>query len=570
MLITDTSDLWWKNAVIYCVDVKTFFDADHDGTGDLSGLAERVDYLAELGVTCLWLMPFYPTPGKDDGYDVVDFYGVDPRVGSLGDLVEVIRTVKNRGMRIIVDLVVNHTSDEHPWFKESRSSIDSSYRDYYIWRADVPPDTSGQVIFHGEQDAIWTRDDQTDQWYLHRFYRHQPDLNMANPKVRDEIAKIMGYWLQLGFDGFRIDAVPQFLSVGLHDDIESEGFTDPHGYLKSLRSFVSRRSGDSVLLGEVNLPHNEQLSLFGNGDGDELTMMFDFEAMQNLYLSLARTDTRPLARSLQKRPSIPADSQWATFVRNHDELTLDQLSQREQQEVFQAFGPDEKMQVYGRGIKRRLASMLKGDAQRIRMVYSLLFSLPGTPTLFYGEEIGMGEELEAHGRMAVRTPMQWSDGLNAGFSTADPSRLIAPVVAGEFGPAHVNVGASKRDADSLLNFITMLCRRYRECVELGWGEFELLKQPLHEVLAHRCTWEGSSILALHNLGDQPVSVSLTLEGEREGTMLLDLLQSGESKLGADGALETRLDAYGYRWMRVQRDEQSLVKALPTSVDAYDT
>lgn len=551
MRIADTSDLWWKHAVIYCVDIEMYLDTDRDGTGDIAGLASRLDYLAELGVDCLWLMPFYPTRNRDDGYDIVDFYGVDSRLGSLGDLVELVRTAHDRGIRVIADLVVNHTSSDHPWFQQARSSTENPFRDYYIWRAEEPPDTSDMVVFHDEEKAIWTQDEITGHWYLHRFYKHQPDLNLANPKVRDEIAKIVGFWLQLGLDGFRVDAVPQLLTVGLHDEIEnSRGFTDPHAFLRSLRRFLGRRNGRAVLLGEVNLPYEEQLSLFGSVDGGELTMVFDFVAMQHMYLSLARQDAGALAATLRDRPGIPEDAQWVTFVRNHDELTLDQLSESERQEVFAAFGPEERMQVYGRGLRRRLPPMVDGDPQRLRMIYSLMFSLPGTPALYYGEEIGMGENLDVDYRLAVRTPMQWSAGRNGGFSSVDPEKLDRAVVPGRFGPEHVNVAAGKQDPESLLTFVTFLTHRYRECVELSWGDFEVLDQPVRQVLAHCCTWEGAAVVALHNLGPDPVTVPLRLPGEEPGTELMDLLRSGGCTLGEDSTAELELGGYGFRWLRV--------------------
>ncbi len=553
MRIADTSDLWWKQAVVYCVDIERYLDTDGDGTGDIAGLAERVDHLAELGVTCLWLMPFYPTPNRDDGYDITDFYGVDRRLGSFGDLVELVRTAQDRGLRVIADLVVNHTSDQHPWFRESRSSTDSPYRDYYVWRADEPPDTSGQTVFPDEEGGIWSRDETTGQWYLHRFYRHQPDLNLAHPKVRDEIAKVVGFWLHLGLDGFRVDGIPQLLALGEGGDAGDQGgVTDPHGFLRSLRKFVNRRNGRAALLGEVNLPYREQLELFGTEDAGELTMIFDFVAMQHLYLSLARQDAGPLATALRNRPRIPQEAQWANFVRNHDELTLDQLSAAEREEVFAAFGPEQRMQLYGRGLRRRLPPMLQGDRQRIRMVYSLLFSLPGTPVLYYGEEIGMGENLDAEDRMAVRTPMQWTSGRNGGFSSAAASDLSAPVVEGRYGPAHVNVADAKRDPESLLRFVAALTRRYRECTELAWGTAEILDQPRRQVLAHRCAWEGSAVVALHNLSSEPTTVPLRLPDEAEGTELLDLLADGSCALDADSSAELALEGYGFRWLRVRR------------------
>ena len=433
MRITETSDLWWKTAVIYCLDVETFLDWDDDGTGDFPGLAQRLDYLSSLGVTCLWLMPFYPSPDRDDGYDIVDFYAVDPRLGSLGDLVEVIRTARDRGMRVIADLVVNHTSNQHPWFQAARADRDSKYRDFYVWSDDPPADVQAEPTFPDQETSVWTFDEQAGQYYLHRFYSHQPDLNVANPLVRDEVAKIMGFWTQLGLSGFRVDAVPFFLeTMGITDG--DQDLPDPHSYFRDLRALLNRQRGDAILLGEVNLSHEDQLKFFGGPDGDELHMQFDFIGMQRLYLSLARGDFAPLVDALETRPRPQIASQWASFVRNHDELTLDKLTEEERQEVFAAFGPEPDMQVYDRGLIRRLPPMLDGDQRRIRMVYSLLFSLPGTPVLFYGEEIGMGENLAAGDRTAVRTPMQWSAGTNGGFSDAPADRLPGSLPEGAYGP----------------------------------------------------------------------------------------------------------------------------------------
>ena len=550
MRITDTSDLWWKNAVVYCLDVETFMDWDGDGTGDFRGLAQRIDHLAELGITCLWLMPFYPTADRDDGYDITDHYGVDARLGSHGDLVELIRTAKDRGMRVIADLVVNHTSDRHPWFRAARSSTSNPYRDFYVWRSDPPPDTSTEVVFPDQEQGIWEHDEKTGEWYLHRFYKHQPDLNVANPAVRDEIAKVIGFWLEMGLDGFRVDAVPFLLETLGVAEQEAVRYGDPHDYLRAIRSFLSRRSGSAVLLGEVNLTHADQLTYFGTGHGDQLTMMFDFVSMQAMYLSLARGDARPLATALQSRPEIPADCQWANFVRNHDELTLDKLSDAERQEVFAAFGPEEDMQLYGRGLRRRLPPMLDGDPRRVRMVYSLLFSLPGTPTQFYGEEIGMGEELAAPGRLAVRTPMQWNDGRNGGFSTARPSRLPGPVTTGGFGPEFVNVSAQRRDPDSLLTFISLLVRRYRECPEMGWAPVEVLEQPHDAVLALRSAVDDAVVITVHNLGPEPVGVPLALALDEGEYHLVDLIRDGETEVSPTGDAEISLEGYGHRWLRL--------------------
>ncbi|MFE4542839.1 alpha-amylase family protein [Arthrobacter sp. NPDC056727] len=563
MNIAETSDLWWKTAVVYCLDVETFFDCDGDGTGDFAGLTQRVDYLAALGVNCIWLMPFYPSPDRDDGYDVTDFFDIDRRFGTLGDFVEFIRTAKDRGIRVIADFVVNHTSNQHPWFIEARKSVDNPYRDYYVWRSDPPPDTSSEVVFPGEQTSIWTQDDATGEWYLHMFMEHQPDLNVTNPGVRNEIAKAMGLWLELGLDGFRLDAVPFFLETRGAPKDEAAN-VDPHDYLSALRSFVNRRNGGAVLLGEVNLPYKEQLEYFGGAEGNELNMQFDFMSMQHIYLSLARQDARPLAEALKTRPRLHPDNHWAMFVRNHDELTLDKLSDGEREEVFAAFGPDKNMQLYGRGLRRRLPPMLDGDADRIRMVYSLMFSLPGTPVLFYGEEIGMGEDLRQKGRAAVRTPMQWNGGKNGGFSSAKVSELVVPLPRGEYGPEKVNAAAAKRDPKSLWNFMATLIQRYRESPELGWGEFAVLDQPEPAVFAHRCSSAEATVVLLHNFGDAPVKVTAnvgteTNAGARDGgrrayrdAMLLDLFDGGNVPLAADGGFTVELGRYGYRWFRVHR------------------
>jgi trehalose synthase len=553
MTTARTSDLWWKNAVVYCLDPETFYDLDGDGRGDLIGVTERIDYLAGIGVSCLWLMPFYPSPNRDDGYDITDYYSVDPRLGSLGDFVGLVRTAKDRGLRVIIDLVVNHTSEEHPWFRQARRSRNSRFRDFYVWADKPPPQKKADVVFPDAEDSIWNFDERAGQWYLHHFYKYQPELHIGNPAVRDEIAKIVGFWLELGVDGFRVDAVPFLVEA---DDIESRTGhrLDPHEILRDLRAFIARRRGDAVMLGEVNLPPKPLREFFGKGNGDELHMLFDFPLMQAMYLALARSDARPLRRALQRRPPIPDESQWAVFVRNHDELTLDQLSDKERQEVFAAFGPDEDMQLFGRGLRRRLPPMLDGDPARIRLVYSLLFSLPGTPVLFYGEEIGMGENLAVPGRLSVRTPMQWADERNGGFSTAAPSRLTRPIVEGRFGPMAVNATDQRRDPDSLLNWMERLIRRRRECPEFGWGKATVLDAGDNSVLMHQCEWEGSRVFAVHNLSAEPREVKLPITGAGEGDRLVNLLARTEPVLPLDGpAADLKLEGHAYRWYRLHRE-----------------
>jgi trehalose synthase len=545
MRITDTSDLWWKTAVVYCLDVETYLDDDGDGIGDFAGLARRIDYLADLGVTCLWLMPFFPSPDRDDGYDITDFYGVDPRLGTHGDLVEVIRTARDRGIRVIVDLVLNHTSDQHPWFKAARSRVDSPYRDYYVWSKTKPAE-NGPTVFPGEEASMWELDEKTGEYFLHSFYRHQPDLNIANPKVRDEMAKTIGFWLQMGVSGFRVDAVPFLIEPPAGVDLG-----DPHEFLRDIRRFLQRRSSEAILLGEVNLPYRDQLDYFGGLDGSELTMQFDFLGMQAFHLSLVRRDPAPLIRTLKNRPTIAPESQWANFVRNHDELTLDKLTEKQRDEVFEAFAPDEKQRIYGRGITRRVPPMLEGDPRRIRMVYSLLFSLPGTPVLFYGEEIGMGENPEIPGRSSVRTPMQWDATKNGGFSTAQPSRLVSRPPGDGYAPEHVNVVAQRDDEGSLLQHLRRLIARYRASPEIGWGEFEVLEQDQDAVLVHSMRSDLGRFVALHNFAERPVTVDFALADEPEGAELVDLLTPERVAIDS-GRVRAELAAYGYRWFRVSR------------------
>src|ERR671915_1544793 len=337
-----TADVWWKNAIVYCLDVETFLDADGDGHGDLAGLCERIDYLGGLGVSCIWLMPFYPSRQRDDGYDITDFYGVDPRLGTHGDLVELVRTSRDRGLRVIADLVPNHTSDQHPWFQAAREGPDNPYHEFYVWADEKPEEKPGDVVFPDQEDSNWAYDRKARRWYMHRFYSHQPDLNVANPEVRDEIAQVAGFWLEQGLSGFRVDAVPFLIEPS---GAPEESRQDPHELLRDLRRFIGRRNGEAVLLGEVNLRPEQQREFFGDEDGDELHLIFSFTVNQAMYLALARGEAAPLVRALEELPDIPEDCQWANFVRNHDELTLDKLSEDERQEVFAAFGPGKELQL---------------------------------------------------------------------------------------------------------------------------------------------------------------------------------------------------------------------------------
>ncbi|HEX6675552.1 MAG TPA: alpha-amylase family protein [Actinomycetes bacterium] len=537
-----TSDLWWKDAVIYGVDVKTFQDSDGDGIGDFDGLSERLGYLAELGVTCLWLLPIQPSPWRDNGYDVADYFDVDQRLGTMGDLVELLRAARERGIKVITDLVVNHTSDEHPWFQAARSSRDNPYRDYYVWRDQPQPKPDG-IVFPGEETSNWKLDPTTGQYYLHRFYRFQPDLNIENPRVRAEFQKIIGLWLELGVSGFRVDAAPFLIET---DGIPGKSPDDPHAPLRHMREFLSRRRGDAILLGEANVAPDQLTSYFGRY-GNELHMLMNFILNQALVLSLAREDARPLAEHLRDLPVTPLTCQYANFIRNADELSLDKLTDEERAEVFAAFAPEERMRLYDRGIRRRLAPMLAGDQRRLELAYSLLFSLPDTPVLLYGEEIGMGEDLDVPGRASVRTAMQWSDAPNGGFSTAE--RIRPAIVAdGPFGYRRVNVRAQLRDPDSLLHRIGTLIRVRKQCPELGFGEWRLLETDQPAALGHRADWAGGSVAVLHNLAGDGCEVKVDLGAARVEELLAD---RRERSLPGHGN-PIPLEPYGWRWLRLHQ------------------
>jgi maltose alpha-D-glucosyltransferase / alpha-amylase len=538
-------DLWYKNAVIYSLDLETFLDANGDGVGDFEGLIRRLDYLEYLGVDAVWLAPFQPSPNRDNGYDVADYYGVDPRYGSSGDFVEFMHQAKKKGIKVLIDLVVNHTSNEHPWFAEGRSAADSRYRSWYVWSKQRPRHWNKGMVFPGEQESTWTFDRKAREYYFHRFYAFQPDLNMDNPQVRGEVQRVMGYWLQLGVDGFRVDAVP-FV-------IESVEPARPDGkqkfeYLAEFRQFLQWRRGDAILLGEANVKPDESAQYFGENGGNGIHMMFNFWVNQHLFHALATEDVDPLIDAIEATADIPATSQWAQFLRNHDELDLGRLSDEQREQVFQRFAPDENMQLYGRGIRRRLAPML-GDRDHEELAYSAMFSLPGSPVIRFGDELRMGDNLELDQRDAVRTPMQWADERNGGFSTADPDQLVHPVIEdGVWGCRHINVENQRRDPDSFLNWTANMIRLRKECPEIGWGSYAVLKTGVPGVLAIRYDWRGNSVLVLHNFAEQPHEVRLAIDDA--GDRLSDLRREDEIIADEDGSLRIRLDALDYRWFRV--------------------
>jgi maltose alpha-D-glucosyltransferase/alpha-amylase len=535
-------NFWYKNAITYNLEIGVFNDSDGDGRGDINGLIQKLDYLKMLGVEVIWLAPFQPTPGKDDGYDVADYYGVDPRLGTLGDFAELMHQVKKRGMRVIMDLVINHTSDSHPWFVNARSAKDSRYRDWYIWSAKRPADADKGMVFPGVQEAVWALDTISKQYYHHRFYEFQPDLNFSNPEVMKEIQRVIGFWLNQGISGFRLDAVPFII------ELPHSGTTDPEldfHFLMDLRQFIQSRSADAAVLGEANVDPKDNQEYFGkNGEG--IQMMFNFYTNQYLFYGLATSDIKPLKDALQLTTEKPQSSQWANFLRNHDEIDLGRLTKAQRQKVYDNFGPDTSMQLYGRGIRRRLAPMLGNNRKHIELAYSLLFSLPGAPVIRYGEELGMGDDLSLKERLAVRTPMQWSAAKNAGFSTADST--VRPVINDdEYGYKELNVEKQWRDESSLLSIISEMIRIRKSCPEIGLGKYSVLKTNDERVLAIEFNESGKRLVTFHNFSDKPSSVNLEL---KEANKLYDLWDQSKDKTVANGRFKVDIEPYGYKWYRV--------------------
>ena len=535
---------WYQDGIFYCLDVETYADSNGDGVGDFNGLTSRLPHIAGLGFNCIWLLPFFPSPNRDNGYDITDYYGVDPRLGTLGDFVEFTRQAHDCGLRVVIDLVINHSSDQHPWFQQARADPESPYREFYIWSKTKPEDAGEGMIFPGQQETVWTYDRQAKAYYYHRFFPHQPDLNVTNPLVRAEIGKIISFWLQLGVDGFRIDAAPFVIE---QRNVNVDDVRDPYDYIDDIHSLLSWRSQGAMLLAEANVDLDQLSRYFG--DGDRMHMLFNFILNQLTYLAFAREDAEPITRALRMLPTKPPICQWAVFMRNHDELALERLSERERDDVARAFGFTDEMWLYNRGVPRRLAPILGGDPQRLRQAASLLFSLPGTPVLWYGDEIGMGDDLSLPERNAVRTPMQWSSEVNGGFSTASAKELIRPVIGkGQYGYQKLNVAVQQREPGSLLNSIEQLIRVRHQCLEIGRSQPEILDTDQAAVLGLRYEEGKSRLIVLHNLSRKARTAVIDL-GE-DAHYLTDLLD-GYNHIPVEGPQhKIEMEPYGSRWLRV--------------------
>ncbi len=535
---------WYKNAVIYGVDVRSFCDSNGDGFGDLPGLTSKLDYLQRLGVTCLWILPIYRTPLLDNGYDISDYCSIDPRVGTFDDFLNFLAAAGERGIGVVLDLVMNHTSNQHPWFEASRrSSTGDHYRDYYVW-TEVPPPTTKENIFPTEEAGVWKWDELAKAFYYHRFYHFQPDLNIANVQVRAEIHRVLEFWSSFNVVGFRIDAAPHMIEEKGLPEAKPD---DPHGVLREFRQIVNSRRSYAMLLGESDEPVEHLADFFG--DGDELNMVFNFYLDNYLMLALASEEAEPIRYALDLLPTIPQPCQWANFLRNLDELDLERLTPEERDVVYKAFAPEEDMRIYDRGIRRRLAPMLAGDRRRLEMAYSLLFSLPGTPVIVYGDEIGLGGNLALPDRNAVRTAMQWSSEPQAGFSTADESTIFRPPVGkGNFGYRKLNVAQQEQDEHSLLNWFKQLIKVRRETPELGWGVCHLLNLDHSSLLVHACEYRSHKIVAAHNLSGKPAEATITLAHSRK---LIPIFGHAEVEPLEAGRYQVRCGGYGYAWFRLE-------------------
>jgi len=541
----ETNPLWYKDAVIYQLHVKSFCDSNGDGVGDFKGLTSRLDYLEELGVDCLWLLPMYPSPFRDDGYDIADYYSIHPGYGTLEDFREFLVEAHGRGLRVITELVLNHTSDQHAWFKEARSARDHPRRDWYVW-SDTDDRYAGvRIIFLDTEQSNWAWDPVSKAYYWHRFFSHQPDLNFDNPAVREEICNVMKFWLDMGVDGFRVDAVPYLIE---RDGSSCENLPETHDVLKFIRARLDAQFEAKVLLAEANQWPDDVRAYFG--DGDEFHMAFHFPLMPRMFMALRLEDRKPLVEIVERTPAIPETCQWGIFLRNHDELTLEMVTDVERDYMYEEYARDPVARL-NLGIRRRLAPLLEGDRRRIELMNGLLMSLPGSPIVYYGDEIGMGDNIYLGDRNGVRTPMQWNGGWNGGFSTADPERLAQPLISNPvFGYQAVNVESQRRTDHSLLNWMRRLIRVRRSTRVFSRGSISFLSPANHRVLAYTRSLDGDTVLVVNNLSGTAQVAELDLRA-LEGAIPIEMF--GRSLFPRIGELPymLTLGPYDFYWFKLR-------------------
>jgi maltose alpha-D-glucosyltransferase/alpha-amylase len=542
--IDRADERWYQRAVFYEVSVRSFFDANGDGTGDLQGLIEKLDYLSWLGVDCLWLLPFYSSPLRDGGYDISDFFTILPEYGKLGDAVRLMEEAHRRGIRIITDLVVNHTSDQHPWFQESRQSQDNPRADWYVWSETDQQYADARIIFTDTERSNWAWDPNRQQYYWHRFFSHQPDLNYDNPEVQEAMMGILRFWLNLGMDGFRLDAVPYLFE---REGTNCENLPETHAFLKRIRKEVDAAFPGRVLLAEANQWPADVVDYFG--ESDECHMCFNFPLMPRMFMSLRRAQRHPITEILAQTPEVPDGCQWGIFLRNHDELTLEMVTDEDRDYMWNEYAKDPRMKL-NIGIRRRLAPLVENDRRVMELFHAMLFSLPGSPILYYGDEIGMGDNIFLGDRDGVRTPMQWSPDRNAGFSRADFAQLYsAPLMDPVYGYQALNVEGELRDPSSLLHWLQRMLQVRKRHDLFGIGSFEVLTAENPSVLAYVREWEGDVVLCVNNLSRfaQPVELSLQ---RFEGRTPIELL--GRVPFPRIGELPylLTLGAYGFYWFQI--------------------
>jgi maltose alpha-D-glucosyltransferase/alpha-amylase len=537
---------WYKDAVFYEVHVKAFQDANGDGIGDFIGLTERLDYLKDLGVDCLWILPMYPSPLRDDGYDIADFYGIHPAYGTVADFQKFLDAAHGRGLRVIADLVMNHTSDQHPWFQASRAEPAGPYADYYVWSATDKRYRDARIIFVDTEKSNWTADPVRKAYYWHRFFSHQPDLNYDNPEVRRAMLDVMRFWLDRGLDGFRCDAVPYLVE---REGTSCENLPETHAILKEFRRVIDAEyGGDRVLLAEANQWPEDVRAYFG--DGDEFHMAFHFPLMPRLYMAIRREERLPILDIFTHTPPIPPTCQWCLFLRNHDELTLEMVTSEERDYMYYAYAQDAQAKL-NLGIRRRLAPLMDNDRRRIELLTCLLLTLPGTPIVYYGDEIGMGDNLHLGDRNGVRTPMQWSRDRNAGYSVAEESKLYLPVIADAlYGYQAVNVEAQLRAPSSQLNTMKRLIATRRRSSAFGRGSIEFLRPRNESVLAFYREHGDEVILVVANLSERSQPVTLNLARHR-GAVPVELLGDTRFPTIGDDPYFLSLGPHGFYWFRLE-------------------
>jgi maltose alpha-D-glucosyltransferase/alpha-amylase len=538
--------LWYKDAVIYQIHVRTFHDSNGDGIGDFEGLETKLDYLQELGINAIWLMPFFPSPLRDDGYDIADYYSVHPSYGTLEDFLKFLESAHERGIRVIIEFVANHTSDQHPWFKESRSSPDNPRRDWYVWSDTDTRYKGTRIIFLDTEKSNWAWDPISKAFYWHRFFNHQPDLNYDNPAVREEMWNVMKFWLEMGVDAFRLDAIPYLVE---REGTSCENLPETHAVLKEFRRKLDENFPGRMLLAEANQWPADLRPYFG--DGDEFHMAFHFPLMPRMFMGLKLEDRKPITEILQQTPEIPPSCQWSLFLRNHDELTLEMVTDMERDYMYDSYAESKTMRI-NLGIRRRLAPLLNNDRRRIELMNGMLMSLPGTPIIYYGDEIGMGDNINLGDRNGVRTPMQWTGETNAGFSTAPPEHLYAPLIQDPvYGYPAVNVLRQRASEHSLLNWMQLIITVRRSTAVFGRGSIEFLYPANHRILAYVRRLGNETVLVVNNLSSTAQAVELDLR-RYKGNIPIEMSGRNMFPRVGDVPYLLTMGPYQFFWFRLRR------------------